>query len=233
MIDRQKTYLILNYDPSPVAVKTRYQNELVPAGNDQVPTSLPMTIDDITYINSTTKVFKIGRLWFEPEYQEEIYAELRILNWRDILTNQDIYDIILNPTMEKLERVLAIDDPMYFDRVYGAFVGLRNDGVNISTNVESVLQARYAELAKHKRKTEIRLRPKETAENTDNAAVADLQRQLDEMRALVERITAVNTADAAEDKPSAAKADTAPKSKPATQRKKTTSSTKSSATKDE
>lgn len=223
MLDKQKTYLILNYDTSPVIVSTRYENRIVPAGNDETPTSLPMSIDDISFINSTTKVFKIGKLFFEPEFESEIYEELRIRDWRDILRNQDIYDIILNPTMEKLERILAIDDQMYFDRIYGAYIGLKNDGVNVSTNVENIIKARYAELMKHKRKTEIKIRPKEDTESVD-PKVTELENQVAELRQLLSKLTQaqpVETPQKAEPK--------ATETKPKTQRK--SSSTKSSTAK--
>lgn len=227
MLDKQKTYLVLNYDTSPVSIKTRYQNELVPAGNDTTPSTLPLSIDDITYINSTTKVFKIGRLWFEPEFEKDIYAELRIRDWKDIMTNQDIYDAILNPTMEKLERILDIDDQMYFSRIYGAYIGLKNSGVNISTNVESVIKARYAEFLKHKRKTEIQLRPKEVTSAQSNEVVEDLQKQLAETRAMLEKLLASQNATAEPAAKQEVKEPPKPKASTTT-RKKSTSSTKSS-----
>lgn len=224
MLDKQKTYFILNYDTSPVAIKTRYQNEIVPAGNDATPTSFPLAIDDISYINSTSKVFKIGRLWFEPEYESEIYDELRIRDWKDILTNHDIYDIILNPTAEKLERILAIDDQMYFDRIYGAYIGLKNDGVNIATNVESIIRARYAELMQHKRKTEIKIKHKNSTEEVD-PKVTELERQLAETRAMLEQLLSAQSAAEEKQKQS--------ESKPKTTTQRKNASTKSSAAKNE
>lgn len=195
MLDKTKTYMVLNYDTSPVAIKTRDHNELIPAGNDMNPNGLPLTIDEISYINSTTKVFKIGRLFFEPEYEAEIYDELRIRDWQNILRNQDIYDIILNPTIESLERILNIDDQMYFSRIYGAFVGLQNAGVSISSNVENVIKARYAELVKHKRKTAIKLRPKELEQTVANDQKTEaLEKEVAEMRAMIAQLMAEKNA---------------------------------------
>ena len=236
MLDKQRTYMVLNYDTSPIAITTRDHNDLIPAGNDDVPASLPLTIDEIVYVNSTTKVFKIGRLRFEPEFEAEIYNELRLYDWQNILTNQQIYDIILHPTLEKLERILAIDDQMYFDRIYGAYMGLRNAGATISNNVENIMKARYKELSRNKRKTEIQLRPKDVAPAQDNAVVEDLQKQLAETRALLEQLMAAQ--DTVASSAPASKADEpetteTPKPKAATQRKKTASSTKSSTSKKE
>lgn len=192
MLDKTKTYLVLNYDKSPICITTRTYGETIPPGNDLSPAVLPLTIDEIIYINTTTNVFKIGKLFFEKEYEEEIYEELRIHNWKDILRNEDIYDIILNPTVDKLERILEIDNQMYFDRVYSAYIGFRNDGVNISSNVENVIKARHKELKNHKRKTEIKVKPKEIEKPVvDDNRVADLEAQLAEMKAMMAQMMQV------------------------------------------
>lgn len=198
MADQQKTYLVLNYNTSPVAVKTRDYNEIIPAGSDTAPTGLPMTMDEITYINSTTNVFKIGILFFEPEFEEQIYGELRIRDWRQILRNEDIYEILLHPTLERLERILEIDDQMYFDRIYGAFVGLRNTGVSISANVSNVLTARYKELSEHKRKTRIELRPK-TVQAEESEDIAALREQMAAMQRKIAELTAAQDTTASSD----------------------------------
>jgi len=233
MLDKQRTYMVLNYDTSPIAITTRDHNDLIPAGNDDVPASLPLTIDEIVYVNSTTKVFKIGRLRFEPEFEDEIYNELRLYDWQNILTNQQIYDIILHPTLEQLERILAIDDQMYFDRIYGAYMGLRNAGATISNNVENIMKARYKELSRNKRKTEIQLRPKDVAPAQDNAVVEDLQKQLAETRAMLERLLDAQGKVTEDKSLTETKPETTAEEKPktTTQRKRNTSASKSSTTK--
>lgn len=213
MLDKQKTYMVLNYNTSPVAIKTRSYNELIPAGNDEVPNGIPLTIDEIIYINSTSKVFKIGMLWFEEEYEAEIYEELRIKDWRSILRNQEIYDIIMKPTVEQLERVLAIEDPMYFGRVYGAYVGLKNAGADVSKKVSDVMTMRYKELSNHKRKTEIKIRPKVAEQPAESEAVKAMQAQIEAMQKMIEQLSAAAAANPVEEaKKPAAKKTTAKKS---------------------
>ena len=79
---------------------------------------------------------------FEEAYAPALYEELRITDWRDILTERQIEALLCNPTAEGLERILAITEPMYFDRIYGVFMGLKNAGVGISGNVEKLLTKR-------------------------------------------------------------------------------------------
>ena len=177
-LERAKNYLVLNYNPSAVAVRTKHDSFLVPGGTKSEPASLPFTIDEIAAINSGSNAFKIGLLWFEPEYQEDIYRELRLDNWQNILTDDEIESIILHPNMEGLQRFLDIESDAYFERIRGVFVGLKNAGADISTKVAAVVNGRYKELVARKRKSEIRLTPVAPKENP-----AEMRKQVEEMKA--------------------------------------------------
>ena len=63
-LDKTHTYLVLNYNPSPVGVTTRHSNFIVAGGSTFAPASYPLTFDEILYLHSSTKVFKIGLLFF-------------------------------------------------------------------------------------------------------------------------------------------------------------------------
>ena len=93
MLDKNKTYLVLNYNGSPVAVSTRHESYIIPGGSSESPSSMPLSVDEIVQINSNSNVFKMGLLWFEEEFQEDLYKECRIRNWKNILTDSEIEDI--------------------------------------------------------------------------------------------------------------------------------------------
>lgn len=192
-LERAKNYLVLNYNPSAVAVRTRFESYLIPGGTQAEPASMPFNLDEIAAINSGSNAFKIGLLWFEPEYEEEIYNELRITNWRNILTDDDIKDILLNPTMEGLQKVIDIDVDAYFERVRGIFVHLRNTGADISTKVETVINGRYKELVNRKRESAIRLAPVAPKENPSEMRkqVEEMKAQLSEMEELKRQLAAM------------------------------------------
>lgn len=182
----KSSYMVLNYNTSPVSIKTRFSSELIQAGNDDTPSGVPLLLDDIAYANNAGNAFKIGLLRFDPEYEEELYQELRINNWHDILTNKEIYQIITDPDVAGLERLIAIQDPMYFDRVYGAFIGLRNEGATISTKVDDIMRIRRKELKERKRKSEIKLTPVTHDSEEDSAAqIEALRKQIEEMQKLM------------------------------------------------
>lgn len=222
----KSSYMVLNYNTSPVSIKTRFSSELIPAGNDDNPSSVPLSLDDIVYANNAGNAFKIGLLRFDPEYEDELYQELRISNWQDILTNSEIYEIIQNPDVAGLERLIAIQDPMYFDRVYGAFIGLRNEGATISTKVDDIMRVRRKELKERKRKSEIKLTAVTHDSAEDPAAQIDaMRKQIEEMQKFINSVMKTAGEDSSESDAAA--------EKPATKAKGTRSKKVATATKTE
>ena len=210
MLDKNKTYLVLNYNGSPVAVSTRHESYIIPGGSSESPSSMPLSVDEIVQINSNSNVFKMGLLWFEEEVQEELYKECRIRNWENILRDKEIEDIILHPTLEKLEKLLSIENEQYFERCYGIYIGLKNSNHSIKQNVENVMLARRKELRNRKYKTGILLTKKETNVVSEEALKetqeqnVKLTKEVDELKAMVAQLLAAqqNSASAtAETKP--------------------------------
>ncbi len=196
MLDKNKTYLVLNYNGSPVAVSTRHESYIIPGGSSVSPSSMPLSVDEIVQINSHSNVFKMGILWFEEEFQEDLYKECRIRNWQDILTDSEIEDIILHPTLEKLERLLSIENEQYFERCYGIYIGLKNSNHSIKKNVENVMLARRKELRNKKYKTGILLTKKETPAVSEEILKETqeknekLTKEVDELKAMVAQLLA-------------------------------------------
>lgn len=183
MIDKNKTYLVLNKNSSPIVVDTRYDGYVIPAGTEEEPSSLPFSADEISQINSKAPVFKVGLLWFEPEFQKELYEEVcHIRDWQDILSDADIEDAIIHPTIEKLNRILAIQNPMYFERCYGIYMGLRNTNCALQRNVITVMNMRYKEMRHKKFDTGIKL-TKSMITEPDHSDLEETKRQLKQAQA--------------------------------------------------
>ena len=151
---------VFNYSDNPVSLPTHIKPDgywFEPANND-IPSMLPISFAEIRVANSQSDVFREGRLRFEKEHQEDIYKALSINNWEDILSDKEIKDIILNPTKEKLERIVNIISITAFDKVRGILVSLQNTGqYDISQRVIDTINYRYQELYRGKRRTEIKV----------------------------------------------------------------------------
>lgn len=187
-LSKTRNYLLLNYCQSPVVVNTRYDSFLIPGGTEEDPGSMPFTIDEMSVINNKTKALRIGLLWPEKEFQEEIYEELRITNWRSIMTDSEIRDILLNPTMDGMQKIISIDNDAYFERIRGIYIGLRNAGYDISNKVVNIIDARRQEFAKGQRNSRIVLTPHENNANNNQATeIEAMKAQMEAMQQMLNR----------------------------------------------
>lgn len=194
-ISKTRNYLVLNHSASPVAVSTKYDSFMVDGGTPESPGSLPLSFDEIAVVNSKSPVFKIGILRFEPAYEAELYEALSIPNWKEIMTDEQIEDALLNPTMETSQKILDIQNDAYFERVRGAMVGLRNAGVDITVKMERMIEQRREEFARRQRKTSIRLVPNEPQKTAPSQAEFDaMKEQLAQMQAMMAKMMSANEA---------------------------------------
>lgn len=184
---------VLNYNENEVFVDSSKDHYKFNASRDGVtPTMQNIPISELQYICSNTDVIVTGWLTFDDDEKDEIYTALRLPNWREILTNEDISNILTNPTMEGLQRIIDITNLTYFDRVRIVMFRLLNDGVDISSKVKNVVDRRYEELQKRQRVSSIILNPRIGEKKASNEQVqelseqnAKLQEQLDEMKKMM------------------------------------------------
>ena len=205
-----KTINVLNYNQNIVIVSTKHDSYTIePAINSENPTALPLSLDEILYINGNSAAFKTGILRFPKEIEKEMYEDyLRIPNWEDLLTIQDIEKTILHPTIEGLTKIINIKDTGMFDRVRGIFVRLKNtNDDDISLRVEKIIQARLDELRRGIRNTTITVKAKDAVSNIPNEEVdalkeqnKALQEQMANMQKMMEQMMSMqsNTTSSAE-----------------------------------
>lgn len=187
-IDKNMETMVLNYSKSPIAITTRDSQYLIPGSTDGVPAEFPLTVSEIVYINSVSDIFKCGYLWFDRSLEEELYGALRITDWRTIMRDEQIDDIILHPTSDKLREVIDIQRPRYFERIYGRYIGLKNAGYPISGSVEKIMSLRRKEFADGKVTSEIQVSvaaPVEAHQEETNRQLEEMKKQLAELQALL------------------------------------------------
>ena len=177
-IEKSKIINVLNYNENPVCIATHTKEYLCQPMDNGSPSITPLDFSEVEYLNSNSLVFKIGMLFFEDEVKEDVYTALRIVDWKDILTNEDIKDMLLNPTLEGLTKIISINSVMLFERIRGIFFSLKNSNLHdISTRVEKIINTRYKELCNHQLKTKIILTAKDTTSPVAKEEVNDLKKQ--------------------------------------------------------
>ena len=196
---------VLNYNENDVFVDSSKEHYKFNASRDGInPTMQDIPINELQYICSNTDIFVTGWLTFNEDEKEEIFTALRVPNWKDILTNEDIREILTNPTMEGLQRVLDITSITYFDRVRIVMFKLLSEGIDISSKVKNVVDRRYDELQKRQRITSIVLNPRVEEKKVSNEQVKELseqnlklQEQIEQMKQMMEKLMASQTSDSA------------------------------------
>ena len=131
---------------------------------------------------------------FDDNDKEEIYSALGFADWKNILTNDEIRDILLNPTIEGLQRIIDVTNTSIFDRIRTIFVSLKENTDNdISNRVIKIMETRELEFKRGIYKTQIVLKPKDVSEksvsNDEINAIKEqnamLMEQLAEMQKMI------------------------------------------------
>lgn len=192
-----KTYPMCNYNTSGIIIVLRDTSIPMGGGRRDNPFVYPFTMAELQQIANSSNIIQTG--WLRPteEQKEFIYDALRIQNWQDILTEDEIETIILHPTVDGLNRLLSIKETLYFERVYGAYIGLKNVNAPISANVERLIKGRYKELQKGKLTTEFVVQAKDlpTADSFVGSTGSDdeineLKDKVDKQSAMIDKLLA-------------------------------------------
>lgn len=190
-LQREQTYMVLNYSGSPVCINTKTGSYCFQGGTKDEPYGLPLTIDEIVTANMNGSAFKTGLLFFEDEFEEDIYRECRINNWKSILKDWEIEDILINPTKEGYEKIINIDNNTYFARVLGIMFGLQSIFIDVPNKSKLIVEARRDELANGKRKSTIKISECSKADNPKYVSELEQQNQLlqEQLKTLMEQVS--------------------------------------------
>lgn len=144
---------VLNYSKSLVTIPTQINEDgytFEPASDEQ-PTLIPISFSELRVVNGKSQIFKEGYLRFDKEVEAEVYEALHIRDWENILSDDEIKEIIINPTKNKLETLIKITSISLFDRIRSTLTLLDNSGLyDISNRVIELITLRYREIYENK-----------------------------------------------------------------------------------
>lgn len=110
-----------------------------------------------------------------------------------LLKLSEIRSILLEPTKDGLIKIISITSLSDFDRVRGQFQKLKSEGYKLTLDIADIIERRTKELFNNQVKTSIQIGDADTTYSTDNARVAELEKQLAEMKSLIENSIAVQS----------------------------------------
>lgn len=185
----KKDIRVYNECPFQVNLVGQRRDYIFPPCLDGEPTMNFVDFEEIEYAHSRGKVFNIGLLIFAEDDREGMYDALGVKNWKDkVWFNDVIEDIIMHPTVEKMQRVIDIKDLITFERVRGMMVRFMNEKRDVSQNVINLINARYRELNAGNSTSKIVIRPADVETSVSADEVADLKKQLADMQELVKKL---------------------------------------------
>ena len=191
---------VLNYNQNPIFVDDTNRNSYkFAASRDGIRPSInTLTINEVKAIYNNSELFQTGWLTFEDEYKEAVFTELRVNDWKDILSNSDIVEILTHPTTDGLQKIIDIKEVTYFDRVRIELLKLIQDDAPIIAKVKDIVDVRHRELQDRKRNSEITIKEKDIPVVIDDAKAKELeaqnialQSQLDAQKEQMEKQTAL------------------------------------------
>lgn len=129
---------------------------------DDIPSETMMLLSEIRHINSKSTVFRDGLLRIESEKEDEVLKICGVAKKTDnYISVEEITEIIINPSAERLQRFLEVTSPVTMDKIRNILVELNNtDEYDISVRVFDVVNGRMKELNAGKRKSEIIIKKK-------------------------------------------------------------------------
>lgn len=185
---------IYNYNESNICIPTNISTHILPPAVDGIPSVDYLSFAEINYVNGISDCFRTGLVRFDDKDKEEIYSALGFANWENILTNDEIKNILLNPTIDGLQKIIDITNASVFDRIRTIFVSLKENTDNdISNRVIKIMETRELEFKRGIYKTQILLKSKDVSKkeisNEEINAIKEqnvvLMEQLAEMQKMI------------------------------------------------
>lgn len=186
---------VYNYNECYVFIPTEMMTHTLEPCRENIPTVDHLSASEILYVNGISDCFRTGLVQFADEDKEEIFTELlKFSEWKSILTNKDIEDLLLNPTMEGLQKIIDIRNPSVFDRIRSIFTRIKeNYEDDLSNRVIKIIEARYLEFKRGILKSAIEIKLKDTKKAETSAEEinaikeqnAILMAQLEEMKKMI------------------------------------------------
>lgn len=99
----------------------------------------------------------------------------------------EIRKILLEPTKDGLIKIVSITSLSDFDRVRGQFQKLKSEGYKLTLDIADIIERRTKELFNNQVKTSIQIGDADTSTSMENARVAELERQIEAMKSLIEK----------------------------------------------
>lgn len=170
---------IENHNPFNLCVRSNLRDYILsPISEDGTPTIEYLTLEELLWIDSNTNAIRTGLITINDDDRKAVFKEMKFEDGDEILTNSEIENILVNPSVEGLKRIISVTNASVFDRVYSVFVGLKEGGsVDISNRVINLMNERYKEFKRGQNVSHITIERTDTEKPISQDKAKELEAQ--------------------------------------------------------
>ncbi|GAA4880597.1 hypothetical protein GCM10023310_71020 [Paenibacillus vulneris] len=102
---------VYNYERSPVGFPSQHNQQgvfLRGRDDDEDFVVERAAFDDVEAENSKSDLFKVGRVRFHPDEEDEVYLKLGIEDKENILTDKQLTELLMTDTIENVKRICSL-----------------------------------------------------------------------------------------------------------------------------
>ena len=176
---------VYNWGSSVVCIHTKNDDYSVEAEKDGQPGFVSLMWSEVEWVVGKSNAFQAGLLEFDPNEADELYTALKIDKTK-IIFMKDIEDIIVNPDIEKMQRLIDTTNAQIIERIRGVLVKMVNEGKDISNKTIDIINARAHELRRGQHKSRIIITPAEKFVPASSDEVDNLKNQIAELKQMIE-----------------------------------------------
>lgn len=175
---------IENHNPFNLCVRSNLRDYILsPVSEDGTPTIEYLTLEELLWVDSNTNAIRTGLITINETDRQAVFKEMKFEDGDKILTNADVEDILVNPSVEGLKKIIDVTDSSIFDRIYTVFTGLKEGGsVDISNRVINLMNERYKEFKRGQNVSHITIEKKDTDRPISQDKAKELEAQNESLR---------------------------------------------------
>lgn len=140
---------VYNYEKSPVVFPSQYNtNGVFIRGREEDEEYVIERVhfDDIESENTKSDLFRVGRLRFSPQEEDEVYKKLGIEDKDNLVTNKELLEILKKDDMENIKYISKLNSNTLLLRMKKMLFSMERNGNIPPHQISAVVNERLNEL---------------------------------------------------------------------------------------
>lgn len=148
-LDFKEKIRVYNYEQSPVGFPSQHNQQGIfirGRNEDEEFVVERVAFDDIEVENSKSDLFKVGRIRFHPDEEDEIYKKLGIEDRENIMTDKELVNFLSTDTIENVKKISNIKSLTLISRMKSMLFSMERSGKIAPPRISASVLERNNEL---------------------------------------------------------------------------------------